>query len=97
MPRSWINGLGKGSYDVVEITIELDHDPHPTLGASLPEQPLSARRGVGLSVGGIFDGQHDVSQRFGDLRVSFASMIPSAPAEFNGTTVWASDKKIHRR
>jgi hypothetical protein len=89
--------LRKGGDNAVEITSELDNHAHPALWATPPKQALPPRRGVRLSVRGVFDGQHDVQQRFGDLRVSLASVNPSVPAEFNIAPIRASDKKYHTR
>jgi hypothetical protein len=83
--------------DPVKVAAELDNDSDPRLGPSVPEQSLSPRYGVGLSVARLFDGQQDYSQEAHDLWVQGTNVGPRPPVEFNVPPVWASDKKYHTR
>jgi len=96
-PPARIGSLGECGYDAVEIASELDNDPNPAVWASSSEQSLPPRHWVGLSTVRVFDRQHDVLQRIGEVKMLCSNMAPSIPAEFNIAPIGTSDKKYHKR
>lgn len=87
MCRSWVGGLWKRGDKTIEVAGELQNDAEPALRPAPPEQALPAGLHVRFSVGGMFDGQHDVQQRVGYVGVLLPHMIPGVPGEFNRALV----------
>lgn len=46
---------------------------------------------------GVFDRQHDILKRVGEVEMLCPDMNPSVPSEFNVPPIRTSDKKYHNR
>jgi len=89
--------LRKGSGHAIEIATKLENNANPAVGAAPPKETLATRVRVWLSVQWMFDGQHDIQQRFRDLRVSPAHMVPGFESEFNRSAIRTSYQQVHDR
>jgi len=89
--------LRKGRDHPVEPSGEFQHNANPAVRATSFEQPLPTRLDVRFPIRGLFDGQHNVREISGQMRMALQYMVPGFAAELNAAPIGASDKEYHKQ